>query len=225
MAMFGKKKDVEAPESLRDERPQRPDLLAQRNRAQAIPAGPSRLSQSGEGGATRPLRPSEQSAPEPATASAVESAAEETAGSAPSEAAAKKLGEPTQRPANPIPSFSGGGSGPQSGSGTGKRLSVGKGISLSGEIKNCEQLLVEGEIEATLKDCESLEIAKDGLFKGSAEVKNATISGRFEGDLKVLGCLTLRSGGEVEGTVTYADLSIERGGRLRGKMEDIKEGS
>ena len=108
MAMFGKKKDVEAPESLRDERPQRPDLLAQRNRAQAIPAGPSRLSQSGEGSATRPLRPSEQSAPEPATASTVESAAEETAGSAPSEAAAKKLGEPTQRPANPIPSCSGG---------------------------------------------------------------------------------------------------------------------
>ena len=102
---------------------------------------------------------------------------------------------------------------------------MGKGISLSGEIKNCEHLLVEGEIEATLKDCASLEISKGGLFKGTAEVQNAVVSGTFDGDLKVLGCLTLRNGGLVEGTVTYADLSIERGGRVRGKMEDLKDKS
>lgn len=99
----------------------------------------------------------------------------------------------------------------------GKRLSVGKGISLTGEIRNCESLFVEGEVEVKLQDCRWLQIAEGGLVKGSATVENAEISGRFVGDLTVRGCLTIKRGGLVEGDMKYAELEVERGGRLVGQ--------
>ena len=50
----------------------------------------------------------------------------------------------------------------------GRTLAVGKGISLSGVIADCETLLVEGRVEATSFEGRLLDIAPGALFKGSA---------------------------------------------------------
>src|SRR5262245_21925954 len=55
----------------------------------------------------------------------------------------------------------------------GKRLIVGKGIKLSGEISSCDRLVVEGEVEVTLNDTLALEIASSGRFTGGCEVEEA----------------------------------------------------
>ncbi len=104
-----------------------------------------------------------------------------------------------------------------------RKLVVGKGISLSGQIKTCEKLVVEGKVEANLTDCVTLEIAESGLFNGSAKVQDAEISGCFEGDLVVFGRLYLRSNGILEGTIKYADLEIERGGKIAGTVDLIDD--
>lgn len=230
--MFGRKKESDKPEAAPEQPSQRDNLVIDRPRAQSpLPAGPSRVAAS-PSATNRPLPPS-------ATAAALPAAENEPAPSLSDFEEARRPSDPS-KPVTPPIGGAANGSALNSGapnSGTsgglangsakpsdagGKRLSVGKGISLSGEIKNCEQLLVEGEIEATLSDCESLEIAKDGLFKGTAEVENAVISGVFDGEIKVKGCLTVKAGGEVKGSIAYGDLAIERGGKLRGKLEDLK---
>ena len=104
----------------------------------------------------------------------------------------------------------------------GRTLVVGQGIRLSGEIKRCETLVVEGEVEANLTDCLSLEINDSGLFKGSAVVEQAEISGRLEGELTVKGRLFVRASGHLQGTIRYADLEIERGGRIAGSVDVIE---
>lgn len=104
----------------------------------------------------------------------------------------------------------------------GRTLVVGQGIRLSGEIKRCETLVVEGEVEANLTDCLSLEINDSGLFKGSAVVEQAEISGRLAGELTVKGCLFVRASGHLQGSIRYADLEIERGGRIAGSVEVIE---
>jgi hypothetical protein len=48
-----------------------------------------------------------------------------------------------------------------------RRLSVGREITLSGEINSCEKLFIEGVVEANLTNCRDLDIAESGLFKGS----------------------------------------------------------
>lgn len=104
-----------------------------------------------------------------------------------------------------------------------RKLIVGPEISLSGEIKSCDHLVVEGRIEAVIKDCRTIEIAERGQFKGSAEIDEAVIGGQFDGDLVVNGRLTLLSQGLVAGTVRYGELAVEAGGRMIGKIEPLED--
>ena len=100
----------------------------------------------------------------------------------------------------------------------GKRLIVGRGIRLSGEITACDRLVVEGLVEVILNETRALEIGRTGRFIGGCEVEEAEISGVFEGDLTVRGRLLLRASGEITGKVRYGELEIERGGRISGNV-------
>jgi cytoskeletal protein CcmA (bactofilin family) len=102
---------------------------------------------------------------------------------------------------------------------TTSKLIVGRDIILHGEIRACQNLVVEGRVEAALTDCRSIEIAASGVFKGSAHIQTADISGRFEGDIVVTSRLILRSTGRIVGTIRYGQLEIERGGVVSGQIE------
>ena len=97
-------------------------------------------------------------------------------------------------------------------------LVVGPQIVLSGEVKSCIRLVVEGTIKANIRECRDIAIAEGGLFHGSAAVQSAEISGRFEGELTVTGRLLIRAPGLVSGTVRYKEIEIERGGRIAGDV-------
>jgi cytoskeletal protein CcmA (bactofilin family) len=101
---------------------------------------------------------------------------------------------------------------------TGKRLIVGAGIQLKGEITACERLIVEGQVQVTMNGTRALEIKPSGRFIGSCEVENAEISGVYEGDLSVRGLLTVHKGGRVVGKIAYGELELERGGEIAGEL-------
>ncbi len=104
-----------------------------------------------------------------------------------------------------------------------KRLTVGRGISLKGEIQACDKLIVEGSVEAELNNGGTLEVAESGLYKGSATIDVAEISGRFEGELTVRERLYLRSTARVQGTIRYRGLEIESGGRIGGTLVELSD--
>jgi cytoskeletal protein CcmA (bactofilin family) len=105
----------------------------------------------------------------------------------------------------------------------GKRLIVGEGIRLSGEISSCDRLVVEGEVEVTLNDTLALEIARSGRFTGGCEVEEADISGIYEGDLTVRKRLFVRGSGKLTGTVRYGELELERGGQIAGNISVLSD--
>lgn len=110
------------------------------------------------------------------------------------------------------------------GEAVGKRLIVGQGISLSGEITACDRLVVEGSVQVTLNETRAIEIAESGRFtNGKAEVEDAEISGIYEGELTVRNRLLIRATGRVKGTVRYGELEIERGGKLTGSVSMIDD--
>lgn len=104
-----------------------------------------------------------------------------------------------------------------------KTLTVGREINLSGDITSCDRLVVEGEVRSDLEQCQSLEIAKGGAFRGKAKIASAEIAGLFEGELNVEGCLILRATGRIIGTIRYREIEIERGGKLAGTVEVADE--
>jgi cytoskeletal protein CcmA (bactofilin family) len=103
----------------------------------------------------------------------------------------------------------------------GRKLVVGREICLSGEIKTCEKLVVEGRVEADLSDSQSLEITEPGFYRGNATVEDCEVSGTFEGELTVTGSLVIHPTGRVSGKIRYADLMVARGAQLRGDIDTL----
>lgn len=105
----------------------------------------------------------------------------------------------------------------------GKKLIVGREICLSGEISACDTLVVEGRVEAALSDSRTIEITESGVFKGEIEINVAEISGQFEGALTARTRLIVHSKGSVKGRIRYAEIEVERGGRIEGDIQVIAE--
>ena len=102
---------------------------------------------------------------------------------------------------------------------TESKLTVGPNIKLKGvEITDCDTLVVEGSVEATM-DSRVIQISERGAFKGSAEIDVAEIRGVFDGELTVRQKLVIYSTGKVTGRVRYGKVVIEEGGQLSGEIE------
>lgn len=99
------------------------------------------------------------------------------------------------------------------------KLTVGPNIKLKGvEITDCDTLVVEGSVEATM-DSRVIQISERGAFKGSAEIDVAEIRGLFDGNLTARQKLVIYSTGKVTGHVRYGKVVIEEGGQLSGEIE------
>jgi cytoskeletal protein CcmA (bactofilin family) len=101
---------------------------------------------------------------------------------------------------------------------TARQMRVGRGLKLAGQITGCERLVVEGEVEATLLVCSTIELAASGVFNGTATVEEAEITGRFAGTLTVRKRLLIRESGQVSGEIRYGQLEVECGGKLSGDI-------
>lgn len=100
-----------------------------------------------------------------------------------------------------------------------RRLIVGPSITLAGEISACDALVVEGTVEARLRDGQLIEVAQSGVFRGSVEIEDADIAGTFEGELSVRHKLRVRSTGRVTGTIRYGEIEVQAGGQLVGQIQ------
>src|SRR5436189_4312294 len=104
------------------------------------------------------------------------------------------------------------------------KLVVGPDIKLKGvEISDCDTLIVEGRVEATL-DSRVLEITPNGVFQGTIAVDNAEIHGRFEGELTVRKQLVIYGAGKVSGKIRYAKIKVEEGAELSGEISMLDKG-
>lgn len=103
----------------------------------------------------------------------------------------------------------------------GNKLIVGPNIKLKGtEITDCEILVVEGRVEASMRS-RDIRIAESGVFSGKAEIDVAEIRGQFEGEITVRKHLTVYSTGRVTGKILYGALTIEEGGVLSGEVSSL----
>ena len=107
------------------------------------------------------------------------------------------------------------------GDGNTKQLIIARDVCISGEITSCDRLIVEGRAEVSLPHARIIEVTPSGFFKGSADVEEADISGRFEGELIARDRLVVRAGGRINGTIRYGRIIIESGGEISGDMQTL----
>lgn len=103
----------------------------------------------------------------------------------------------------------------------GARLIVGPDVKLKGaEILDCDTLVVEGRVEATM-DSRVIRIADKGAFAGKVSIDIAEIHGTFEGELTARSQLIIHATGKVNGKIRYGTLVIDEGGELCGDISTL----
>ena len=107
----------------------------------------------------------------------------------------------------------------------GSKLFVGVNIKLKGvEISNCDVLVIEGQVDATVNS-KVMEISKPGTLTGTAVIDVAEIHGEFSGELTARTKLVVHGTGRVTGTVRYGKLVVAEGGTLDGELKQIDAAS
>ena len=103
----------------------------------------------------------------------------------------------------------------------GSKLIVGPNIKLKGvEIEDCDTLVVEGRIEATMVS-RAIQIAEHGAFKGQVDVDIAEIRGTFEGEMTARKKLVIHASGRVSGKIRYGKMLVQEGGEMSGDIGAI----
>ena len=102
--------------------------------------------------------------------------------------------------------------------GQGSKLIVGPNIKLKGvEIEDCDTLVVEGRIEATMVS-RAIQIAEHGAFNGKVDVDIAEIRGDFKGEMTARKKLVIHASGRVSGKIRYGKMLVQEGGEMSGDI-------
>ena len=103
----------------------------------------------------------------------------------------------------------------------GSQLIVGPDVKLKGaEILDCDTLVVEGRVEATM-DSRVIRIAEKGSFSGKVCIDVAEVHGDFEGELTARKQLIIHATGKVSGVIRYGKILIEEGGIVSGDVQSM----
>lgn len=76
---------------------------------------------------------------------------------------------------------------------------------------------VEGDVSAR-----DLLVGPTGTIKCNVKVDQADIQGKVLENVEARVCLSLRKSGRIEGSATYGEIEIEKGGILSGELHTIK---
>jgi cytoskeletal protein CcmA (bactofilin family) len=103
----------------------------------------------------------------------------------------------------------------------GSKLFIGVNIKLKGvEISDCDTLVIEGEVDATVHS-KLMQIARPGTLHGTALIDVAEIHGEFAGELTARTRLVVHGTGRVSGTIRYGKLIVAEGGELSGDVKRL----
>jgi cytoskeletal protein CcmA (bactofilin family) len=95
-------------------------------------------------------------------------------------------------------------------------------IKLKGvEITDCDVLVIEGQVEATVHS-KVMQIAKPGTLKGTAMIDVAEVNGEFTGELTARSRLVVHGTGRVSGTIRYGKLIVAEGGEVSGDVKPME---
>lgn len=102
---------------------------------------------------------------------------------------------------------------------------IGKTVTIRGEVKGSEDLIVDGRLEGTVSLAESrLTIGPNANVAADLTAKDVLIQGRVQGNIVASGRVELRAGSVVEGDVKALRLAVEDNAVFRGKV-DLTQGA
>jgi cytoskeletal protein CcmA (bactofilin family) len=97
----------------------------------------------------------------------------------------------------------------------------GEGVVFKGSITAPEKVVVHGSVEGEIV-ARDLLVGPTGMITGRVSVDQANIQGKVFDHIVAKVCLSLRKTGRIEGSASYGEIEIEKGGVLSGEVSTIK---
>jgi len=104
--------------------------------------------------------------------------------------------------------------------GTGERATIGRSITIRGDVSGDEDLLIQGRVDGSvdLKQ-QSVTVGQEGRVKANIAGRVVIVEGEVEGDLQAEEQIILRSTATVKGDITASRVVLEDGASFRGGVD------
>lgn len=97
---------------------------------------------------------------------------------------------------------------------------IGAKVKVTGDIESSEDLLIEGEVNGTVKLADNeLVIGNSGRVQANIEAKTIRIEGEVQGDIVGQERVVITATGNVQGNVSAPRVMLEDGGRFKGSID------
>tara|TARA_Y100000817_G_scaffold242179_1_gene194117 strand:+ start:383 stop:793 length:411 start_codon:yes stop_codon:yes gene_type:complete len=101
---------------------------------------------------------------------------------------------------------------------------IGPEVEVDGDVRVVGSILIYGKINGGVKATGSVRTARSSYIKGNIESKDANISGKIDGDLKVENKTILEKNCDLRGNLTTGIVVIEEGANFDGICNMINKG-
>jgi cytoskeletal protein CcmA (bactofilin family) len=99
---------------------------------------------------------------------------------------------------------------------------VGGGVSVKGSFSVPERAVINGSVEGEITAREVL-VGASGRITGKVVAEVIDVRGEINDTISASKALILRASGRATGSISYAELEIEKGARLRGALTILGE--
>lgn len=93
---------------------------------------------------------------------------------------------------------------------------IGASVKVKGNFHGDGNIIIEGEVEGSVKTKNFLLIGKSAKISADVTAKDARVGGKVSGNIKVQGYLEIESSARINGDILAKELSIEKGAILNG---------
>jgi cytoskeletal protein CcmA (bactofilin family) len=107
-------------------------------------------------------------------------------------------------------------------SGPKQTAAIGPSMTIKGEIRAREELLVDGEVEGTLESQSLLTVGGNGKVRGNIKAREVAIFGSVRGNVEVTEKLAIREQGTLIGDIKCAGISIDDGAYFKGSIDIVR---
>jgi cytoskeletal protein CcmA (bactofilin family) len=102
----------------------------------------------------------------------------------------------------------------------GERATIGRSITIRGEVTGDEDLLIQGRVEGSVNlEQHAVTVGPDGEVKADIGARVVTIEGKVEGDVQADEQVIVRSSGRLQGDITSPRVMLEDGAYFRGGVD------
>lgn len=99
---------------------------------------------------------------------------------------------------------------------------IGPSMTIKGEIRTREELLVDGDVEGLLESQSLLTVGPNGKVRGNIKAREVAIFGSVRGNVEVAEKIAIREQGSLIGDIKGAGISIDDGAYFKGSIDIVR---